>query len=86
MKHIRMSRHATIRAVQRGATEEEVMDCVREADRRTMQGDKVIYRKTFPFNDRSPVNGLIYQRKTVELICAEGPEIVVITVKVYYLK
>ena len=85
MKPVRLSRHAQLRALQRGATEGEIAVCVREPTRRPAEGERFSARKTFPFEAVSPMNKLYYRFKTVEVVFAEEADaIVIVTVKVYY--
>ena len=85
MKPVRLSQHARTRAVQRGAREEEIIECVVDSPSSPAEGGRFLARKTFRFDDVSPINGRWYRFKTVEPIFAVGAEeILVVTVKVYY--
>jgi len=85
MKPIRFSEHAKTRSLQRGATEEEVLECIRQSPRFVLQGGRFSARKVLPFDRISPMNNKYYRFKTIEPVFADTPdEIVVVTVKVYY--
>jgi len=85
MKPIRLSEHAKNRLRQRGATEEEILERIRQLPHTDQWGGRFSARKTFVFGGISPVNNQQYRFKTIEPIFAEGPdEIIVVTVKVYY--
>jgi len=84
IKSIRFSEHAKTRLLQRGATEEEVLECIRQSPRSVLPGGRFSARKTFLFGAISPMNNQHYRFKRIETIFAETPdEIVVVTVKVY---
>ncbi|MBM3333614.1 DUF4258 domain-containing protein [Candidatus Sumerlaeota bacterium] len=85
MKPVRFSEHAQSRLRQRGATEEEILECIHQSPRAAQHGGRFSARKIFLFGGISPVNNQQYRFKTIEPIFAEEPdEIVVVTVKVYY--
>jgi len=85
MKPIRLSEHAKGRLRQRGATEGEVLQCIRHSPRSAVRGGRFCARKTFLFDSISLVNNQRYRFKTIEAILADAPnEVVVVTVKVYY--
>lgn len=85
MKPIRLSSHARIRAVQRGATEEEVVTSVRQSPAVPADRERFSARKVFLYEAISPMNNEYYRFKTVEpIFVEEADEIVVVTVKVYY--
>ena len=82
---IALSVHAKDRLVQRGTTAEEVANTVREGDWQPAKRGKQHAAKRFEFGGLSPVNGLPYRYKTVDVVFADEPEcIFVVTVKVYY--
>ena len=77
--------HARDRMMLRGATEEEVVQVLREGAKEPAKYSKLRSMLRFDFHRASPVNGLIYAYKTVEVIFAEEFDcFVVLTVKVYY--
>jgi len=85
MKPIRLSNHAAVRALQRGASLQEIVSCIRGEEWLHLSSCKYSARKTFSFHSLSPLNGKRYNFKAVETIFAdEKVEIVVVTVKVYY--
>jgi len=80
-----LSIHAKDRLAQRGATAEEVANTVRDGDWQPAKRGKQHAAKQFEFGGLSPVNGLPYRYKTVDVVFADEPErIFVVTVKVYY--
>jgi len=85
MKPIRLSGQARIRALQRGATEEEIVECVRESVRMPASAGRFSIRETFAFDAISPMNKEYYRFKTIEPIFVEAAdEIVLVAVKVYF--
>jgi len=85
MKRIRLTEHAQRRAVQRGASEDEIKAAVSGGRREPARRGKWQARVTFPMPFRSPVDGKVYNAKVVEAVFAEErDQIVVVTVKVYY--
>ena len=84
-KPIKVTFHAHERMVARGATAEEVLRTVREADKKPAKRGKWHSVMRFEFGRPSPVSGSVYAYKTVDAVFAEEPDgIVVLTVKVYY--
>jgi len=84
-KSIKITFHARQRMVARGATDNEVLTTVREADKIPAKRGKWHSVMRFEFGRPSPVNGLVYAYKTLDAVFAEEPgRIVVLTVKVYY--
>jgi len=82
-----LSRHARERMEERGATEEEVREVVSHQETQSPGGVgvRLVARRRFVFQRNSPVNGLFYQYKTVEvLFVLEENTAVVVTVKVFY--
>jgi hypothetical protein len=80
-----LSGHAKDRLAQRGTTAEEVASTVREGDWQPAKRGKQHAAKRFEFGGLSPVNGLVYRYKTVDVVFADEAErIFVVTVKVYY--
>lgn len=85
MKPVRLSRHARLRAFQRGADEEEIAEAIRNGAREPAERGKWRARWQFDVRGQPAIGGKEYDRKTVEVIFADEPEaIVVVTVKVYY--
>ncbi len=83
MKPIRFSRHASQNLAFRGATEEEVSECIRTADWERSELGRFECRKDFRF-DRE-WDGRQYDTKQVRPIFVDEPvAIVVVTVYVYY--
>jgi len=84
-KPIVISLHAKTRMVQRGATFEEVTKVLREGQKEQAKRGKWHSILKFEFDKPSPITGLTYTHKTVDIVFLEEPErIVVLTVKVYY--
>jgi len=80
-----LSVHAKDRLAQRGASAEEVANTVREGDWQPAKRGKQHAAKQHEFGGLSPVNGLPYLYKTVDVVFADEAErIFVVTVKVYY--
>lgn len=74
-----------MRAIQRGATEQEITACIADSQYENVEKGRISAKKDFEFNDISPMNNNFYQYKTVEVIFVEEREsITVITVKVFY--
>lgn len=85
MKQIRYSDHSRLQMVLRGATEEEVIMCIRAGKWESARMGKCRSRYQFDYNRVSLTNQKFYKYKTVEAIFADEPnEVAVITVKVYY--
>ncbi len=83
MKPIRFSRHASQNLAFRGATEEEVTECIRTADWERSELGRFECRKEFRFGREW--NGKQYETKQVRPIFVDEPvAIVVVTVYVYY--
>jgi hypothetical protein len=71
MKPIRISNHALKRMAGRGATETEILDTIRFENWEPALDKKFQARKTFAYNQRSPVNQKVYNFKTVHAIFAD---------------
>jgi hypothetical protein len=83
VKPIRLSGHARLRIAQRGTTEREVSDTIRESRWSPAEGRRYECEKDFDFGQEW--NGRVYTTKRVRPIFAETPkEILVVTVYVYY--
>ena len=86
-KPIRLTRHASVRAIQRGATETEIRETIRTSQWQPTHSMRWRAQKKFVFNNVSPVNQQFYHYKIVESIFKEeSTEIIVITVLVYYTR
>ena len=84
MKPIRLSRHARENMVFRGATEEEVVEAIRQAEWQPAERGRFDCRREFPFGQ--DWNGRHYSSKQVRPVFVDEPaEIVVVTVYVYYV-
>ncbi|HTW93036.1 MAG TPA: hypothetical protein VMH22_15200 [bacterium] len=84
MKTIRLSRHARENIGFRGATEEEVVEAIRQAEWQPAERGRFDCRREFPFGQ--DWNGRHYSTKQVRPVFVdELAEIVVVTVYVYYV-
>lgn len=82
-KPVRLSEHAKGRLLYRGATEEEIVDCIKTAKWIPAKRNRLQCSKDFRFS--STWNNKHYETKQVNSVFAEEEtEIVVITVYVYY--
>jgi len=80
-----LSVHAKDRLVQRGTTAEEVANTIHEGDWQPAKRGKHHAAKQYEFGGISPMNGLPYRYKTVDVVFADEPDrVFVVTVKVYY--
>ena len=85
MKPIRFSNHARRRMAGRGATEAEVIETIQSGKWLPALENKVQIRKTFRYEQSSPVNQKVYKFKTVHVIFAEEETaITIVTILVYY--
>jgi hypothetical protein len=85
MKPIRLSEHAQVRCIERGGSEAEVKEAVSRGPRVPARRGKWKARWRFESTCRSPLDGMLYNEKMIEVVYADEPdEIVVVTVKVYY--
>jgi hypothetical protein len=83
MKPIRLSGHARENIIYRGATEDEVIDTIRNALWGPAEQGRLECRKDFAYGHEW--NGKFYDTKQVRPIFIEElKEIVVVTVYVYY--
>ena len=74
-----------MRALQRGASPEEIAVCIREEPATLLEGNRRQSAITLPFHNQSPVNQKFYSFKRIEVIFVEEErEIVVVTIKVLY--
>lgn len=82
-KPIRLSGHAEIQCVRRGATEKEIRDTITSSKWQKAELDKFECRKDFIYS--KIWNNKLFKTKQVRPIFAEEEnEIVVVTVYVYY--
>ena len=83
MKPIRLSGHARLRTGQRGATEQEVAEAIRQGPWTPAEQGRKECQKDFIFGREW--NGRSYAAKRVRPIFVESPqEILVVTVFVYF--
>ena len=83
MKPIRLSQHCRLKMRDRGATEEEILQAIREARWGPADSGRMDCRKDFAFGREW--KGRYYATKQVRPIFVEEPEeILVVTVYVYY--
>jgi len=84
VKPIRLSRHARENMVFRGATEEEILEAIRQAEWQPAEWGRFECRKEFAFG--RDWNGRHYTVKQVRPVFVdEDEEVVVVTVYVYYV-
>jgi hypothetical protein len=82
-KPVRLSEHAKGRLLYRGATAEEIIECIKTAKWKPAKRGKLQCSKDIAFN--STWNGKKYKTKQVNpVFVEEETEIVVITIYVYY--
>ncbi|MBM3332851.1 DUF4258 domain-containing protein [candidate division WOR-3 bacterium] len=82
MKPVRLSRHARENMVYRGATEEEIVLAIRQAEWQPAERGRFDSRKEFPFG--RDWNGRRCTSKQVRPVFVDEPaEIAVVTVYVY---
>ncbi len=75
--------HAREQCIERGATEAEVVQAIREGDAEPAKRGRTLFRYNFAFN--STWQGRHYAIKQVAPVVAEEPgELVVVTVYTYY--
>jgi hypothetical protein len=80
---IRITEHARERAIERGATREEIIKVLKEGNEVLAKNDRKEKELVFEFNKEWL--GKMYPQKKVEVIFVEKEnEIIVITVKVFY--
>lgn len=84
-KSIVFSRHARLRMLLRGAEESEVIESVEKGQWRLAKRGRYQAKWQFIFDKPSPITGVSYRFKGIEVIFADELDaIVVVTVKVYY--
>jgi len=82
-KPVRFSRHALQQMVERGATQEDVLEAVRSGEQVSAKHGRMGYRKNFQY--QRLWGGRYYAVKQVLAIGAEEPEtLVVVTVYTFY--
>ena len=83
MKPIRLTEHARLQCVERGATEQEVLQAIRSGTQEPAKMGRILCRFNFPFGGMW--QGKAYAVKQVApIIKEEATEIVVITVYTFY--
>ena len=83
MKPIRLTKHALLQCLERGATEEEVIAAVEIGIREAAKKGRMLCRYNVPFNQMWQDS--IYAIKQIAPIIIEEPdEIVVVTVYTFY--
>ena len=83
MKPIKFSQHAREQMVERGVSEDEVIETIRTGERVPAKRGRQGYRKNFQYNRLW--GGRIYAIKQVLAIVAEEPDVlVVVTVYTFY--
>jgi hypothetical protein len=83
VKPIRLSKHASEQAVERGATEDEIREAIRHGTREAAKRGRLLCRMNFPYG--AAWRGTVYPIKQVApVIVEEAAEIVVITVYTFY--
>jgi len=82
-KLVRFSRHALQQMVERGATQDDVLETVRSGEQVPAKHGRVGYRKNFQY--QRLWGGQYYAVKQVLAVVAEEPEtLVVVTVYTFY--
>jgi hypothetical protein len=83
IKPIRLTQHAKIQILYRGASEEEIINTIRTSKWSPSELGRLECRKNFEFNNTW--NDKLYKTKQIRPIFAEEvKEIIVVTVYVYY--
>ena len=83
MKPIKFSQHACEQMLERGASEDEVIETIRTGERAPAKRGRQGYRKNFQYNRLW--GGRTYAIKQVLVIVAEEPDVlVVVTVYTFY--
>ena len=83
MKPIRLTSHARLQCAERGATEEEVVQAVREGLAESAKLGRTLCRFNFAF-DRSWQGSWYAVKQVAPVIKEEAEEIVVVTVYTFY--
>jgi len=68
MKPIRLSNHARKRTVGRGATEAEIIETIQTEKWQPALQNKMQARRTFKYEQPSPINQKVYAFKTIHVI------------------
>jgi hypothetical protein len=76
MKPVRLSRHARENMVFRGATEEEIVAAIRQAEWQPAERGRFDWRKEFPFG--RDWNGRSYASKQVRPVFVDEPAEIVV--------
>jgi hypothetical protein len=83
MKPVRLTKHAREQAVERGATEAEVVEAIRRGSREPAKQGRELCRFNFPFGRQWQGNNYAI-KQVAPVIKDEANEIVVITVYTFY--
>lgn len=84
-KPIAFSRHAQLQMLLRGADESEVIESIQKEPWQSAKRGRFQAKRRFIFDKPSPITGILYRFKEVEVVFAEESDrIVMVTVKVYY--
>ena len=84
-KPIVLSLHAKDRLAQRGANADEVTATVRTGEWQPAKRGKQHAVRRFDFGGTSPINGVQYKYRTLDVVFVDEPQrIFIVTVKVYY--
>jgi hypothetical protein len=83
MRRISFTKHAIEQCVERGATEQEVIEAIRHGEREHAKKGRLLCRYNFPFGRNW--NGTFYPIKQVAPVIKEEPqETIVITVYTFF--
>jgi hypothetical protein len=82
-KRVFFSTHARTKMSDRGASEEEVIEAVREGSFEPARKGRLLFRKNFPFG-RSWRGKRYFVKQVAPVIAEEKDKLIVITVYVYY--
>jgi hypothetical protein len=79
--NIQIDPHTLERAEQRGASEEEIYDVVRNGSIVPAKYGRMAKAKVYPYNQRR--NGKQYEHKRIEVIYTSESDMAVVTITVY---
>ncbi len=83
MRPIRLTSHAREQCAERGASEDEVVQAVREGIREPAKKGRLLCRYNLPYGSTWQ-NNFYAVKQVAPVICEEPDEIVVITVYTFY--
>jgi len=83
VKRIRLTEHARLQCAERGATEQEVMQAVREGLREPAKFGRMLCRFNFAFN-RTWQDNWYAVKQVAPVIKEETDEVLVVTVYTFY--